>query len=169
MCREREYILLLLREMETGFSAIWNGEPQKQPLMPSSVSFWLYKLAGKSYYSGPGEYRSGGNCPLDLLNCSNPRGLNLSYSYMKVLEPQGFHSRQNSIHGTFHTQIFLDQCLMLLGTGRRNFGISKQQILLEFRHPALGTSQTWPKFISALQSSHLQPGRLGLQIAKCWT
>ncbi len=75
MCTEREYILLLLREMETGFSAIWNGEPQKQPLMPSSVSFRLYKLAGKSYYSGPGEYRSGWQLSPGFAQLQQPKGL----------------------------------------------------------------------------------------------
>jgi hypothetical protein len=75
MCREREYILLLLREMETGFSAIWNRETQKQPLMASSVSFWLYKLAGKSYYSGPGEYRSGWQLSPWFVQLQQPNGL----------------------------------------------------------------------------------------------
>ncbi len=57
MCIEKDYILLPLRETEIGFNVIRNYELQKQPLMPSLVSFRLYMLAGKSYYSGPREYR----------------------------------------------------------------------------------------------------------------
>jgi len=75
MCTQREYILLLLKETETGFSAIWNGEPQNQPWMPSSVSFWSYKLAGKSYYSGPGEYRSGWQPSPQFAQLLQPKGL----------------------------------------------------------------------------------------------
>jgi hypothetical protein len=108
--------------MEIGFSAIWNREPQKQPWMPSSVSFWLYKLVGKSYLSGRGEHRSGWQLSPWFAQLQQPNGLEPELQ----LHGRSFSHKDFTAEKTPYTGPFI---LKFFWTSANAFGNSPSKLL----------------------------------------